>query len=104
MGSFDCVGTVLNQRREQACPGADELYTVFMDNTLTGRSATDTSTLFVNVCECFFMDFNGSVVCQPGGVFDVTGSFEYAYSPTTGTIEIEATSGTGTYTSIEEIH
>ncbi|MFK7785761.1 MAG: hypothetical protein AB8B56_11630, partial [Crocinitomicaceae bacterium] len=81
----------------QACPGADELYTVFMDNTVTGCSANDTSTLFVNECQCFFIDFNGNVVCQPGGVFDVTGSFEYTYSPTTGTIEVEATNGTGTY-------
>lgn len=80
-----------------ACPGSTELYTVSMMNTVTGCNATDTSTLFVNVCSCFIMQFDGSVVCQPGGVFDVTGSFEYSYSPTTGTIEVEATNGTGTY-------
>lgn len=80
-----------------ACPGSNELYTVSMMNTVTGCNAVDTSTLFVNECECFIMDFNGAVVCQPGGVFDVTGSFEYSYSPTTGTIEVEATNGTGTY-------
>jgi len=80
-----------------ACPGANELYTVFMENSLTGCNSSDTSTLFVNECQCFFMDFTGDVVCQPGGVFDVTGTFEYSYSPTTGTIEVEATNGTGTY-------
>ena len=80
-----------------ACPSSTELYTVSMDNTITGCSATDTSTLFVNECVCFFMQFDGAVVCQPGGVFDVNGSFEYSHSPTTGTIEVEATNGTGTY-------
>ncbi|NVK64037.1 MAG: gliding motility-associated C-terminal domain-containing protein [Flavobacteriales bacterium] len=80
-----------------ACPGADELYTVAMSNSITGCSATDTSTIFVNECECFFLNFDGNVVCQPGGVFDVTGTFEYSYSPTTGTIEVEATNNTGTY-------
>lgn len=80
-----------------ACPATDELYTVTMMNSLTGCEAMDTSTLFVNECECFFMQFDGNVVCQPGGVFDVTGSFEYSYSPTTGTIEVEATNTTGTY-------
>ncbi len=81
-----------------ACPGSDELYTVSMINTVTGCNATDTSTLFVNECQCFFMQFDGTVVCQPGGVFDVVGTFEYSYSPLTGTIEVEATNGTGTYT------
>ena len=79
------------------CPPGDELYTVSVLNTLTGCAATDTSTMFVNECQCFFMQFDGNVVCQPGGVFDVTGTFEYSYSPTTGTIEVEATNGTGTY-------
>lgn len=80
-----------------ACPGSTELYTVSMANTITGCNATDTSTIFVNECACFFMDFDGTVVCQPGGVFDVTGSFQYSYSPTTGTIEVEATNNSGTY-------
>ncbi|MCJ8289909.1 MAG: gliding motility-associated C-terminal domain-containing protein [Crocinitomicaceae bacterium] len=80
-----------------ACPSSTELYTVSMMNTITGCNATDTSTLFVNECVCFFMQFDGAVVCQPGGVFDVTGTFEYSHSPTTGTIEVEATNGTGTY-------
>ena len=80
-----------------ACPSSTELYTVNMMNSVTGCNATDTSTLFVNECSCFFMQFDGTVVCQPGGVFDVTGTFEYSYSPTTGTIEVEATNGTGTY-------
>lgn len=80
------------------CPSSTELYTVSVMNSVTGCNATDTSTLFVNECSCFFLDFNGSVVCQPGGVFDVNGTFEYAYSPTSGTIEVEATNATGTYT------
>lgn len=80
-----------------ACPSTNELYTVSVSNALNGCNATDTSTLFVNECQCFFTQFDGTVVCQPGGVFDVEGTFEYTYSPTTGTIEVEATNGTGTY-------
>lgn len=41
----------------------------------------------MNDCVCFFMQFDRSIVCQPGEVFDVTGTFEYSHSPTTGTID-----------------
>lgn len=80
-----------------ACPSFDNLYTVSVMNSVTGCNATDTSTLVVNQCSCSFIDFNGQVVCQPGGVVNVTGTFEYSYSPTTGTIQVEATNGSGTY-------
>ncbi len=80
-----------------ACPLADELYTVSVVNSATGCSDTDTSTLFVNTCSCFFTQFDGAVVVQSVGVVDVNGTFEYLFSPTTGTIEVEATNATGTY-------
>lgn len=93
------TGTVDNpvSPTPSACPTVDQLYTVSVNNTLNGCTATDTSTLFVNTCNCSIIQFDGTVVCQPGGLYDVTGTFEYSYSPTTGTIEVEATNGTGTY-------
>ena len=79
------------------CPTSDELYTVSVVNSANGCNATDTTTLFVNPCVCSFIQFDGAVTFQPGGIVDLNGFFEYSYSPTTGTIEVEATNGTGTY-------
>lgn len=87
-----------NSPNPTACPTSltGELFTVMVANSANGCFAEDTSTLFVD-CECEILTFDGAAICQPGGVFDVTGTFEYSHSPTTGTIEVEATNGTGTY-------
>ena len=80
-----------------ACPIANDLYTVSVLNSVTGCNATDTATLFVNECHCFFTQFDTSNVNQVNGLIDIDGIFEFDYSPTTGTIEVEAINGTGTY-------
>ena len=81
----------------EACPLADELYSVSIVNPVNGCTASDTMTLFVNQCDCAIIEFDGIAITQPGGVVDVNGTFQYLFSPTTGTVEVEATNATGTY-------
>lgn len=79
-------------------PEGTSTYVATITNDTTGCSATDSTTLVTAICSCFFMDFTATTVCQPGQVFDVVGVYEHAFSPTTGTIEVSATNGIGTYT------
>ena len=79
-------------------PEGASTYVAQVVNDITGCVATDSITLVTALCSCFFMDFTATTVCQPGQVFDVVGNYQYAYSPTTGSIDISATNGTGTYT------
>lgn len=81
-----------------ACPTATEQYTVSVLNSVNGCNAADTMTLFVNQCTCSFIQFDASIVTLPGGMIDINGSFQFSNSPTTGTLEVEATNATGTYT------
>lgn len=81
-----------------ACPTSSELYTVIASNTQTGCTASDTATLVVlDNCSCFFTVFDGSVANNTGATLDISGSFEFDFSPITGTIRVEATNNTGTY-------
>lgn len=78
-------------------PEGTSTYVAIITNDTTGCTAMDSTTLVTAICSCFFLDFTATSVCQPGQVFDIIGNFEYAYSPTTGSITIEATNGSGMY-------
>lgn len=48
---------------------------------------------------CLMTSLNASIgACEPGNVFTVTGDFTFNNSPATGTIIVEVTNGSGTYT------
>lgn len=86
----------------QACLGGDTTFTATYEativNTVTGCSASDSVSLVVQECSCFFMSFDATTQCGSAvGTFDVVGDYMHAYSPTTGTIEVEAINGTGSY-------
>ncbi|MFT5858534.1 MAG: gliding motility-associated-like protein [Flavobacteriaceae bacterium] len=78
-------------------PEGSSTYIAVITNDTTGCTAMDSTTLVTAICSCFFMDFTATTVCQPGQVFDIVGDFQYAYSPTTGSITVEATNGSGTF-------
>lgn len=81
------------------CPAANTTYNATITNVLTGCSATDDVSIFVGLCECQFSVFNYIInQCEAGGTFSVSGDFEYYLSPATGSIVVEATNASGTYT------
>jgi trimeric autotransporter adhesin len=74
-------------------------YTGTITNSLTGCSGSDAITINVANCACQFSAFTGTVnQCQAGGTYSISGNFEYFLNPGTGTIVVEATNGSGTYT------
>ncbi|MDG1332782.1 MAG: gliding motility-associated C-terminal domain-containing protein [Crocinitomicaceae bacterium] len=81
------------------CPAADNTYTATITNALTGCSATDDVSVFVGACVCQFNSFTYTInQCEAGGTYSITGDFEYFLNPGTGTLIIEATNASGTYT------
>jgi gliding motility-associated-like protein len=82
-----------------ACPMADVTYTATVSNSLTGCSASDDIDIFVGPCACFFNIFTYNInQCEAGGTFSISGDFDYFMNPGTGTIIVEATNASGTYT------
>ena len=85
----------------QTCTPTDIVYTATITNPATGCSATDDVAITVAPCACQFNVFTANVnQCEVGGTYSVSGDFEYNYNPTTGTIVVEATNGSGTYTQV----
>ncbi|MDG1334404.1 MAG: gliding motility-associated C-terminal domain-containing protein [Crocinitomicaceae bacterium] len=82
-----------------ACPVADITYTATVSNSVTGCSATDDIDIFVGVCACMFNSFTYNInQCEAGGTYSISGDFDYFLNPGTGTIVVEATNASGTYT------
>lgn len=81
-----------------ACPLDTTTYLATITDTATGCSASSSVTVNV-VCSCTIGNVNYTVTsCQGPNTFDVNGSFIYVENPGTGTIELELTNGSGTYT------
>lgn len=81
-----------------ACPVADITYTATITNSLTGCTATDDIDISVGVCACMFNSFTYTInQCQVGGTYSISGDFDYFLNPGTGTLIVEATNASGTY-------
>lgn len=82
-----------------ACPMADITYSATITNTLTGCTASDDINITVGVCACTFNSFTYNInQCQGGGTYSISGDFEYFLNPGTGSLVVEATNASGTYT------
>ncbi len=81
-----------------ACPLDTTMYTATITDPANGCSATSSVTVNVQ-CSCTIGNVNYNVTsCQGPNTFDVSGSFIYVENPGSGTIEVEVTNGSGTYT------
>jgi PKD repeat protein len=81
-----------------ACPLDTTMYMATIMDTATGCNASSSVTVNV-VCSCTIGNVNYNVTsCQGPNTFDVSGNFIYVENPGTGTIEVEVTNGSGTYT------
>lgn len=82
----------------EGCPFASTDYVITVTETVSGCSATDSVAISVS-CDCMFYNFQGETSkCENGNTFTVSGDFSHYTSPASGTIEIEATNNSGTYT------
>ena len=82
----------------QACPLVNTTYTATITDPATGCSASDDVAINVT-CSCQFDIFTANLSnCQNGNEFTVSGGFSYVENPGSGTIEIEVTNASGTYT------
>ncbi len=81
-----------------ACPLDTTVYSATITDPLTGCSASSSVTVNVT-CTCMFSAVNSTISsCQAGNTFNVSGDFIYIENPGTGTIEVEVTNSSGTYT------
>ena len=81
-----------------ACPLDTTTYTATITDPQTGCSASSSVTINVS-CFCTIASVNANVsACQGANTFNVSGDFIYVENPGTGTIEVEVTNGSGTYT------
>ena len=82
----------------QTCPFDPMTYVATITDPVTGCTATDS--IFIDVvCVCMFPTFTANVSdCENGNEFTVSGEFTYVESPATGTLVVEVTNGSGTYT------
>lgn len=63
-------------------------------------TSSATSTVTVNNCStCLINNFTTNIgACQPNNTFPVSGTFVYSNAPTTGSLIVEVTNASGTYT------
>lgn len=81
-----------------ACALDTTTYFATIMDTATGCSASSSVTINVS-CPCTISNLNWNISsCQGANTFDVTGDFLYVENPITGTLEVEVTTGSGTYT------
>lgn len=82
----------------QACPFVTTNYVATITDPVSGCTATDS--VLINVsCNCTFMTFTGDISdCENGNTFTVSGDIVYIENPGTGTLIVEATNASGTYT------
>ncbi len=85
-------------KNPSACPLSDITYSATISNTVTGCSASDDISITVGVCACTFNSFTYNInQCQGGGTYSISGDFEYFLNPGTGSLVVEATNASGTY-------
>ena len=85
----------------QVCFGdtvISQWYTSIMTNGVTGCSAMDSIEIISGACPCSIDSFAAISICAANGLFDIQGSYIYSKNPGTGTLEIEATNNSGTFT------
>lgn len=82
----------------EACPLVPTTYSATITDPATGCSATDD--VFIDVtCTCSIGQMTANVSqCENGNSFSVDGEFLYVENPVTGTLIVEVTNGSGTYT------
>ena len=81
-----------------ACPFITTNYVATVTDPVSGCSATDSVLIDVS-CNCTFMTFTGNVSeCENGNTFSISGDVIYVENPGTGTLIVEATNSSGTYT------
>lgn len=81
-----------------ACPLDTTTYFATITDPQTGCTAS--SSVTVNTfCSCMIAGINSVIgSCEPGNTFSVSGDFIYIENPGTGTLEVEVTNASGTYT------
>jgi len=101
---FDVVWTpalTLNDptlQQPTACALDTTTYQATITDPANGCSATSSVTINVS-CSCTIGNVNYTVSsCQGANEFSVSGDFIYVENPGTGTLEVEVTNGSGTYT------
>lgn len=88
-------------RNPQACITNTTTYTATITNTVTGCSASDDVTINATPCQCSINNFTAIIdPCQPGGTFNVGGTFSYVDNPPNGQLIVEVTNASGTYTQV----
>lgn len=81
-----------------ACPLDTTTYSATITDPVTGCSASSSITVNVS-CSCMIASATAAIgSCQPGNTFSVSGDFIYVENPGSGTIEVEVSNGSGTYT------
>ena len=81
----------------QSCPQDPVTYVATITDPATGCSASDSISLAVS-CFCMYPDFTANVSdCENGNEFTVSGDFSYVESPLTGSLIVEVTNASGTY-------
>jgi len=80
-----------------ACPYVTTNYVATITDPASGCTATDSVLIDVS-CNCTFMTFTGDVSeCENGNTYSVSGEIVYIENPGTGTLIVEATNASGTY-------
>lgn len=80
-----------------ACPFVTTNYVATITDPVSGCTATDSVLIDVS-CNCTFMTFTGDVSeCENGNTYTVSGDIVYIENPGTGTLIVEATNASGTY-------
>jgi gliding motility-associated-like protein len=80
-----------------ACPLDTTVFQATITDPSNGCSASSSVTINVS-CSCTIGNLNYTVGSCQANNFTVNGSFIYVENPGTGTIEVEVTNGSGTYT------
>ena len=83
-----------------ACPVAPTNYNVTITDPSSGCSAS--SSVFVDVtCSCVFNIFTANnSQCQSGNTFTVSGDISHYLSPAAGTLVVDVTNASGTYSQV----
>ena len=82
----------------QSCPQDSVTYVATITDPLTGCTASDSVFIAVS-CSCLYPTYTASISdCENGNEFTVSGEFEYVENPGTGSLIVEVTNASGTYT------
>ncbi len=80
-----------------ACPFVTTNYVASIVDPASGCSATDSVLIDVS-CDCTFTNLTANLSdCENGNSYSISGDISYIENPVTGTLIIEATNSSGTY-------